>query len=120
MIAATLLAESRQSGDLLEHLAAKLGDGLPEWTTIQRDGWFLSSRRPVRQLTIDLGPGRFRIARAPHGPVARHVRVVRGIEIGSEELEIDAWLAAVLEALQAVAAQNEAAHRALDRFVRGD
>ena len=118
VIAATLVAQSRESGDLLEHLATKLGGGLPEWTTIKRAGWFFSSRRPVRQLTLDLGPERFRIVRSPQGPVARHVRVVRGVEIGSREIAIEAWLAAVVEALRVLATQNEAARRALDGFIQ--
>jgi len=120
VLAAMLLAERREGGDLLDHLASKLGGAFPEWTTIERDGWFLSSVRHVRRLTLDLATARYRIAREPHGPVARQIKVVRGVEIGSKELPLDAWVAAVIEAVQAISSQNDGARRALDRLVRGD
>jgi hypothetical protein len=120
VLAAMLLADRREGGDLLDHLATKLGGAFPEWTKIERDGWILSSVRHVRRLTLDLGSARYRIVREAHGPVARHVKVVGGVEIGSKQMPVDAWVAAVIEAVQALSAQNDGARRALDRLVRGD
>jgi hypothetical protein len=120
VLAAMLLAERREGGDLIDHLATKLGGAFPEWTTIERDGWIFSSVRHVRRLTLNLASARYTIAREAYGPVARHIQVVRGIEIGSKEIPLDAWVAAVIEAVQAISEQNESARRALDRLVKGD
>jgi hypothetical protein len=120
VLAAMLLADRREGGDLLDHLATKLGGAFPEWTKIERDGWLLSSVRHVRRLTLDLASARYTIVREAHGPVARRVKVVGGVAIGSKEMPVDAWVAEVIEAVEAISEQNEGARRALDRLVKGD
>jgi len=117
VLAAMLLAERREGGELLEHLAAKLGAAFPDRTSVERDGWVFSRARRVRRLTLDLGSARYALAREAHGPVARRIKVVRGIEIGSAELALEAWVAAVLEDLEAVATKDDAARRALNRLM---
>jgi hypothetical protein len=120
VLAATLLAGRQEGGDLLDHLAAKLGAAFPEWTKIERDGWIFSRGRRVGRLTLDLASARYSIARETHGPVARRTRVVRGIEIGSTEIPLPAWVAAVLEDLEGLSARDDAARRALNRLLKGD
>ena len=120
VLAAMLLADRREGGDLLDHLATKLGGAFPEWTKIERDGWLLSSVRHVRRLTLDLGSARYRLVREAPGPVARHVKVVGGVEIGSKAIPLEEWVVAVIKAVEAISAQNDGARRALDRLVKGD
>jgi hypothetical protein len=119
VLAAMLLAERRDGGDLLDHLAARLGAAFPDWTQVERGGWVFSRARRVARLTLDLSTARYTIAREAHGPVARRARIVRGIEIGSTVIPLDAWVGGVLKDLEELSTQNEAARRALNRLTTG-
>ncbi len=73
--------------------------------------------KAVRTVTVDLSDRRLEL-RSERGAVqTRCARLSGGIVLKNEELDIDAWLAMLSEALAAEASRSEATRRALERLL---
>jgi hypothetical protein len=73
--------------------------------------------KTVRSLSVDLDDRRLEL-RAERGAVqTRCARLSGGIVLKNEELETDAWLAMLSEALAAEAIRSEATRKALERLL---
>ena len=116
--AAELRADGADLGTRIDVLAAKLEGALPDQTVVRRRSHgLLSRRRVVEEVEAALGDRRYGL-RVDRGRVecARR-QAVRGIVIRSEELDLDAWLAALTADLREQAATSEQARAALERLV---
>ena len=117
LLAASLRADSSDLHAFVESMAAKLEDAVPGRVRVdrRRDGMF--GPKLVRGFSVDLGDQRLEL-RADRGAVqCRCARLSGGIVLKNEELETEAWLAMLSEALAAEASRSEATRRALERLL---
>ena len=90
VIAASLRLDRQEAGDLLEFLAQKLEQSLPQHTTVTRGGWFLSQERPVQEITVRFDDYHYQIVRERHGSLsAKVMKLVRGVVLKTTEIPID-------------------------------
>jgi hypothetical protein len=117
LLAASLRADSTDLNAFVESMAVKLEEAVPGRVRVdrRRDGMF--GPKSVRSLLVDLGDRRLEL-RAERGVVhTRCARLSGGIVLKNEELETEAWLAMLSEALAAEASRSEATRRALERLL---
>ena len=102
----------------VEVLAAKLEAALPAVTTVRRRSrGFLSREKVVEEIEVALGDWRYGL-RVDDGRVeTSRQQAVRGVVIRREQLDLDAWLAALTADLREQARTSEQARAALERLV---
>ncbi len=120
VLAAALRMDHQESGDLLEFLAKKLEQSLPQSTTVARGGWFLSKEHPVGQITVRFDDYQYQISRERHGSFTPKVmKLVRGVVIKTTEIPIDQWTDEVAQQLALLAKRSAQTRSALNKFVIG-
>lgn len=120
VLACSLRMDRDASGDLLEHLAQKLTQVLPDECEVTRGGWLLSARKPVTDLSVRLGDCGFQFTREKRGGVtARRQKIVRGVVLKNEEAPIDDLIQELATQLAAMAEKNARTREALQKFVVG-
>ncbi len=116
-LAASLRADASDIGVFFQVLATKLSDSMPGTVDLEREGGLFKKDHPVKRITVHAGADLFE-AEIRHGAVAaRHAHAVRGITLRSEELDFQAWLRALLGALQTRAQSSADASAALRSLV---
>jgi len=117
-LAAVLRADSGDLSTFLEVVASKFESALPGRTKVEREGGgMLRRHRQVRRVSLELGDLRFELARSGGAVVARCTRVVRGIALKTELLNLDAWLVELARALSAQAGASSQDRVALERLL---
>jgi hypothetical protein len=116
-LAAALQADSRDLATFLEVVAAKFESALPGRTRIERSGGRLGRHRRVDRVSLELGDLRFELARSGGAVAARCTRVVRGIALKTENLNLDRWLVELAAALSAQAGASSLDRAALERLL---
>jgi len=117
LLAASLRADSSDLSAFVESMAVKLEEAVPTRVRVDRRRAGMFGPKSVRSLSVDLGDRRLEL-RAERGAVqTRCARLSGGIVLKNEELETDAWLAMLSEALAAEASRSEATRRALERLL---
>ena len=120
VLAAALRMDHQESRDLLEFLARKLEQSLPQNTTVTRGGWFLSKEHPVQQITVSFDDYQYQIIRERHRSfTAKVMKLVRGVVIKTTEIPIDQWTDEVAQQLAQLAQRSAQARSALNKFVVG-
>jgi ATP-dependent Clp protease ATP-binding subunit ClpA len=118
VLAAVLRMEHQESGELLEFLAKKLEQSLPQNTTVTRGGWFLSKEHPVQQITVSFDDYQYQIIRERHGAfTAKVMKLVRGVVLKTTEIPIDQWTDEVAQQLAHLAQRSAQTRSALNKFV---
>jgi hypothetical protein len=118
LAAASLRADASDARGLAEVLAAKLGEALPDQTTVRRRGGrFRAKDRRLEGLEVQLGEDTFALTLAGERAQTSRARTVRGVVIKRQELPLDVWLEALSEALSAEAQRSESARRSLERLL---
>ncbi len=119
MAAASLRANSADVGVLLRVLSDQLADTLGPRLRVRREGTLFRASRSIHSVSIDFGSERFDAT--VDGPGLRCVVAVvsGGVQIRSEQVDADQWVARLLGALKNEAAHNESARIALERLVTG-
>ena len=119
VLAAALRSEHKQTGDLLEYLAKMLEGSIPESTTITRDGWFMSGKRPVKELKVNLDDAEYQIHRGRGSNfTSRKAKMVRGVVLKTEEIPMDRCVEEILMQLTKLAEKNATARQALQKFIQ--
>jgi hypothetical protein len=119
VLAAALRLDNHESGDLLEFLAQKLEQSLPQQTAVTRGGGFLSKQRPVKEITLRFPDYHYQLTRQ-HGAVSARVqKLVRGVVLKTTEISVEQWTAEVAQQLVILAQQSAQTRTALSRFVLG-
>jgi len=118
LLAASLRADSSDVNAFVESLAAKLEEAVPDRTRVERRRAGLLGPKQVRRIALDAGSNRLELVRDERGAVqTRCSRLSGGIVLKTEQLDADAWIAALGEALAAEAGRNERTRQALERLL---
>jgi hypothetical protein len=119
LLAASLRADAGDTAAFLEALATRLEAALPGQVEVQRKGGLFGGGKRVRRIGVRLGDSHYEIE-GDHGTVvARRRRVVRDIALKSEDLSVDAWIAALSADLLKLARESERGRLALERLLTG-
>jgi hypothetical protein len=117
LLAASLRADSSDLSAFVESMAVKLEEAVPGRVRVDRRRSGMFGPKRVRSMSVDLGDRRLEL-RTDRGAVqCRCARLSGGIVLKNEELEMDAWLAMLSEALSAEASRSETTRRALERLL---
>ncbi len=117
-LAAALRADSGDLSTFLEVVAGKFEAALPGRTKVERDGGgMLRRRRQVKRVSLELGELRFELAQSGGSVVARCTRVVRGIALKTEMLNLETWLVELARALSTQARASSQDRVALERLL---
>src|SRR5579864_6238589 len=118
LAASSLRADASDARVLAEALAAKLGEALPDQTTIRRKGGRLISReKRLESLEVQLGEETFALTLSGEKAQASQAKSVRGVVIKRQELPLEVWLEALSDALSAEAQRSETARLSLERLL---
>lgn len=119
LLAASLRADIGDLGTFVEALAAKLEDAVPGAVSVdrRRDGMFGPKR--VRRIALDAGGQRLELRTDGAAIQTTCSRLSGGIVIKREELDADAWLRALGEALAIQAQSSKSTRQALERLLNG-
>jgi hypothetical protein len=118
LLAASLRADASDLGAFVESLAAKLEQGLPGLTRVERRRTGLFGPKAVQRIALDAGDRRLELVVRGRGQIeTRCARLSAGIVLKTEALDTDAWLAALSEALTAEATRSESTRQALERLL---
>jgi hypothetical protein len=118
LLAASLRADSSDVNAFVESLAAKLEEAVPDRTRVERRRAGLMGPKQVRRIALDAGSSRLELLRGDSGAIEmRCARLSGGIVLKSEQLDSEAWIAALGQALATEAGRNERTRRALERLL---
>jgi hypothetical protein len=121
VFAAALRLDHQEAKDLLEFLAQKLEQALPQATTVTRKGGLFSKARPVQEIVVRLPDYHYQITREQHGTLtAKVLKVVRGVVLKTTEISVEQWTADMAQQLAQLAQQSAQTRQALNKFVLGD
>ena len=119
LAAASLRADGSDVGILVKVLADQLGDALGSRLVVQRAGGRLRKSDKVRSIRITMGGDQFDAEVDGAALQCTIGHSSGGIRIRSEKVGVDEWLARLLAALQAEAANSQAVRLALESMVIG-
>jgi ATP-dependent Clp protease ATP-binding subunit ClpA len=119
VLAAALRMDHQESGDLLEFLAKKLEQSLPQNTTVTRGGWFLSKNHPVQEIMVRFEDYHYQIVREQHAVTAKVLKLVRGVVLKTTVIPVEQWTDEVAQQLAELAGRNGQTRIALNKFVLG-
>lgn len=117
LLTASLRADTADLQAFVEALAIKLEGVLPGRVRVDRRRGGLRGPKMVRRIAIDAGDRRLELLSDDGSIETRGSRLSGGIVLRTELLDIDAWLAAVSEALAAEAGRSEKTRQALERLL---
>jgi hypothetical protein len=119
LVAASLRADAADLDAFVEALAAKLDGALPGQVEVERKGGLLGGRKRVRRIEVSLGDQRYEADLDRGRVTCRRRSVVRGIALKTQELDLDAWIAALSQDLIEEAQRSERGRQALARLLEG-
>ena len=103
----------------MEALASKLEAALPDQVEVERRGGLLGANKRVRRIEVTLGDQRYEAEPQRGRVTCRRRSVVRGIALKTQELDLDAWIAALSQDLVEEADRSERGRQALARLLEG-
>jgi hypothetical protein len=117
LLAASLRADSSDLTAFVESMAAKLEEAVPARVRVDRRRAGMFGPKAVRSVSVDLGDRRLELRHEGGAVKTRCAKLSGGIVLKNEELETDAWLAMLSEALAAEASRSEATRKARERLL---
>jgi hypothetical protein len=119
LVAAALRADGADTAMFVEALAGKLEEALPQQVSVERKGGLFGGRKRVRRIVVDLEGHLYELDVDGAAPVGRRRNVVRGVALKTEQLGVDAWIAAISAELVELAGRSERDRVALERLLTG-
>ncbi len=120
VLAAALHMDHQESGDLLEFLARKLEQSLPQNTIVTRGGGFFAKNHLVREVTVRFEDYQYQIVREKRGSLtAKVMKLVRGVVLKTTIVSVEQWTEELAQQLAILAEQSGQTRTALNRFVLG-
>lgn len=117
LLIAALRADGEDNDTFFQVLAEKLSSALGERVVLSREGGLRRRDHPVRSISVDVG-GNTLVATREKGRIACVARkTVRGIVLRTDQLEFDAWLAALAGALADEARSSATTRAALESLL---
>jgi hypothetical protein len=117
LVAASLRADSADLRVFVESLAAKLDQSFPGRCRVRRAG--MLGKGSVRQVSVELGDGRYELTHDDGRISARRSSVVRGITLKSDELGLDEWIDSLAAEVVAEAGRSDRGRLALEKLLSG-
>ncbi len=117
LVAASLRADAADLRVFVESLAAKLEQSFPGRCRVRRAG--MLGKGSVRQISVELGDGRYELTHDDGRISARRSSVVRGITLKSDELGLDEWIDSLAAEVVAEADRSEHGRLALEKLLSG-
>jgi hypothetical protein len=118
LLAAALRRDAEDLETFHEVLAEKLTAALPTGTVrVRRGGLPLQTRRPLAELSVELGDTLFSARREAGRYEHRLAHVVRGIALKTDTVPFPTWLDTLVQALVERAKESEATRKALETFL---
>lgn len=117
LVAASLRADSGDLRVFVEALATKLEQILPGRCRVRRSGF--RGKGDVREISVEVGDGRYELTQDGGSVTARRSSVVRGITVKNEELGLDAWIDSLAAHVVAEADRSERGREALQKLLSG-
>jgi hypothetical protein len=120
LAAAEVRLDRADMHDLIEALATRLEQALPQMAVVKRHrvGGFRSKQSEVERIDVALDEERFELAQSRGGFRCTRHRVVRGITLKREELPVAQWVRELVEEVLRAAALGEQARLALEGLMR--
>ena len=121
LAAAQTRADGADTQAMLEALAARLlGRRCPRMTTVKRRrvGGLLSKRTEVERIEVELTDERFELVNAAGMVRCARNRVVRGITLKRDEVQIEDWVRGLVEEVVRTASLGEQARMTLEGLVK--
>ena len=119
LLAASLRADAGDVDAFVEAFAVKLEAALPGQVEAERRGGLLGGRKRTRRIEVTLGDQRYELEVERGRVTCRRRSVVRGIALKTQELDLDAWIAALSQDLVEEADRSERGRQALARLLEG-
>jgi len=116
LLAASLRADSADARTWVAVLGQKLDGALPSRVRLHRGGLF--GNGAIDGMAAELGDWRFTLRLERGEPLAERVHIVRGINLKSETLSLDAWIDALVAALAEIAAASARERDAIQALLR--
>jgi hypothetical protein len=117
LLAASFRSDLSDVGAFVESLAVKLEGLLPTRVRVERRKQGVFGAKLVRRIELDAGDMRLELRYDGRTIDTRRSRLSGGIVLKSEQLDTDAWLHAVGEALAAEAQRSATTREALERLL---
>jgi hypothetical protein len=117
LLAASLRADSGDLDAFVESLAVKLEEAIPKRVRVDRRKSGMFGPKLVRQIQVDLADQRLELRAGTGSLETRRAKLSGGIVLKSEQLDTDAWLAALGGALADEARRSETTRQALQRLL---
>ena len=117
LLAAALRADTSDLGAFVESLALKLEEVLPGRVRVERRRSGMMGPKLVRRIMVDAGGRRLELRAGENSIETFSSKLSGGIVLKSEQLETDAWLAALGETLVREADRSEKTRQALERLL---
>jgi hypothetical protein len=117
LVAASLRADAADMRVFVESLTRKLEQSFPGHCRVKRAG--MLGKGSVRQVSVELGDGRYELTHDDGTIATRRSSVVRGITLKSEELGVDEWIDALAAEVVAEADRSERGRVALEKLLSG-
>jgi hypothetical protein len=119
LVAASLRADAADLEAFVEALATKLEAALPDQVQVERRGGLLGGNKRVRRIEVTVGDQRYEAEHERERLTCRRRSVVRGIALKTQELDLDAWIAALSQDLLEESERSERGRQALARLLEG-
>jgi hypothetical protein len=117
LLAASLRADASDLSAFVESLALKLEEAVPARTRVDRRRTGMFGPKRVRSLSVDAGDRRLELRAEGGGVRTRCATLSMGIVLKNEDLDTQAWLGMLSEALADEASRSEATRKALERLL---
>lgn len=118
VLAAALRFDHQETSDLLEFLAQKLEQSLPQATTIRRSGGLFGKTHLVKEILVRFDHVHYQLTREPHGSLsAKVLKLVRGVVLKTTEVSVDQWTDAIAHQLADLSQRSAHTRQALNQFV---
>jgi hypothetical protein len=119
LAAASERAERVDTQAMLEALAVRLEEALPQAVSVKRRrvGGFRSKRSEVERIAVELPEQRFELTQGGTGIACARAKVVRGITLKRDQLPMNEWIRELVSEVTRSAAISEQARLALEGLV---
>lgn len=117
VLAASLRQDTRDLAVFCEVLAKKLEEAVPAFVRIERQGGLFQKNPPVRRLIVTLEPWQYILENQRGRVSTTRVKMVRGVAIKSDPMELNPWIDALSQELVEVASHESQARESLEKFL---
>lgn len=117
VLAASLRQDNEDLKVFTEVLAKKLEQAAPAFVHVERAGGLFQKNPTVKRIVVSFEPWQYVLENQRGRLNTSRSKLVRGVAIKSELLDLNPWIDALSQELVARASQEAAARESLERFL---